>query len=409
MTEHITLFKRIAWDRLLIWIAFLAILYTLRHFFFVIFLTFIVTYCMRSIIERFYRKLPVESQTRMSELLITVLCFLGLLLGTYGVGAYLAPKFVQQGQEFVRKVANPKKSPKAQLDDLLRDSLGKWLFSQRYGDPTSEAYQSALVASGESDRFIFEQNERTRLVTEWRQGDAAERIEEKIEEQLVGVMGRAGAVVGNLIPKLLYLPFEILLVLLLSFFISVDIPKMRQGIRKLRDSRVRFIYDEISPGLISFGRLIGRSFAAQGKIAALNTLFTYFLCIWLLDIQHGVFLSVVVFICSFIPVVGVVLSGLPITLVAITQEGGSILLGLEAIGLILIIHFIETGIFNPRILGSMLHLHPVLVLAILAIGEHFFGVWGLLLGVPVAVYIIRFLILDEGIPGVIEPIRRVSA
>ncbi|MFP6739806.1 MAG: AI-2E family transporter, partial [Planctomycetota bacterium] len=72
---------------------------------------------------------------------------------------------------------------------------------------------------------------------------------------------------------------------------------------------------------------------------------------------------------------------------------------------ILVIHLIEAWILNPKILGDMLHLHPVMVLAILAVGEHFFGVWGLLLGVPVIVYILRFVILDEGIPGIIDPIR----
>lgn len=79
------------------------------------------------------------------------------------------------------------------------------------------------------------------------------------------------------------------------------------------------------------------------------------------------------------------------------------LMAIQAIIAILIIHFIETSILNPKIVGDMLHFHPVMVLAVLAIGEHFFGVWGLLLGVPVAVYIIRFVILNEGIPGIIEP------
>jgi predicted PurR-regulated permease PerM len=50
-----------------------------------------------------------------------------------------------------------------------------------------------------------------------------------------------------------------------------------------------------------------------------------------------------------------------------------------------------------------------MVLAILTISEHFFGIWGLLLGCPIMVYIIRFVIFDDGIPGVIEPIRRKPA
>ena len=54
----------------------------------------------------------------------------------------------------------------------------------------------------------------------------------------------------------------------------------------------------------------------------------------------------------------------------------------------------ETGV-QLEILGEMLHLHPVLVLGILVVGEHFFHVWGLLLGVPIMVYIIHYVILEE--------------
>jgi predicted PurR-regulated permease PerM len=115
-----------------------------------------------------------------------------------------------------------------------------------------------------------------------------------------------------------------------------------------------------------------------------------------------VFLCAIVFVCSFIPVLGVVLSSIPIAIVALVQRDGSMFLALQAIAGILVIHFIETSLLNPKILGDMLHLHPVAVLAVLAIGEHFFGVWGLLLGVPIAVYIFRCVILNESIPGLIE-------
>ena len=50
-----------------------------------------------------------------------------------------------------------------------------------------------------------------------------------------------------------------------------------------------------------------------------------------------------------------------------------------------------------------------MVLAILAIGEHLFGIWGLLLGVPVAVYIMRVVVLNEPIPGIYEPADAISA
>jgi predicted PurR-regulated permease PerM len=47
----------------------------------------------------------------------------------------------------------------------------------------------------------------------------------------------------------------------------------------------------------------------------------------------------------------------------------------------------------------MMELHPVLVTAILPLGQYFFGVWGLILATPVAVYVIYTIILREALPG----------
>jgi predicted PurR-regulated permease PerM len=68
-----------------------------------------------------------------------------------------------------------------------------------------------------------------------------------------------------------------------------------------------------------------------------------------------------------------------------------------------VIHMIEGMVLSPRIIGKIGHLHPVLVIAILLVAEHFFGMWGLILGVPVAIYLIRVVILRTPIPGIYEP------
>ncbi len=63
------------------------------------------------------------------------------------------------------------------------------------------------------------------------------------------------------------------------------------------------------------------------------------------------------------------------------------------------IHLIEAYILNPMIFGERLHINPVLVLIILTVGGKLFGVWGLLLGVPVCTYIftdaIRYKALEN--------------
>jgi predicted PurR-regulated permease PerM len=130
---------------------------------------------------------------------------------------------------------------------------------------------------------------------------------------------------------------------------------------------------------------MGRALEAQLFIALLNTAFTvvglYFLGIG----GKSAFLALIVFLCSFIPVAGVFISSVPICLVALQEAGISMMF--LAILMITVIHMIEAYILNPKIYGAHLRMNPVIVLIILTIGGKLFGVWGLVLGVPVCTYI----------------------
>jgi predicted PurR-regulated permease PerM len=85
----------------------------------------------------------------------------------------------------------------------------------------------------------------------------------------------------------------------------------------------------------------------------------------------------------------VFVSSVPICLAALTESGISLMLW--AILLITIIHAIEAYILNPRIYGAYLRINPVVVLAVLVIGHHLFGIWGMILGVPVLNYVIQVI------------------
>jgi predicted PurR-regulated permease PerM len=57
--------------------------------------------------------------------------------------------------------------------------------------------------------------------------------------------------------------------------------------------------------------------------------------------------------------------------------------------MVLVVHLIEAYILNPMIYGAEFHFNPVLTLFILFVAHHAFGVWGMLLGLPVARYLLR--------------------
>jgi predicted PurR-regulated permease PerM len=177
-----------------------------------------------------------------------------------------------------------------------------------------------------------------------------------------------------------------LLALLFSYLILIDLNRIKAGIARLRTSRVGDFYEEAAPPIARFGMLLGRAVEAQAAIAVVNTVLTL-IGLLLLDIPLVAMLSVIVFVCSFVPVLGVFISTTPIVLVALNTGGPG--LSLAAIGLVIVIHAIEAYVLNPIIYGRHLKLNPVLTLIILYVGYHAFGLWGMLLGVPVARYFIH--------------------
>jgi predicted PurR-regulated permease PerM len=177
-----------------------------------------------------------------------------------------------------------------------------------------------------------------------------------------------------------------LLALLFSYLILIDLNRIKSGISRLRTSRVGDFYEEAAPPIARFGILLGRAVEAQAAIAVVNTVLTM-VGLLLLDIPLVAMLSVMVFVCSFVPVLGVLISTTPIVLVALNAGGPG--LSLAAIGLVIVIHAIEAYFLNPIIYGRHLRLNPVLTLIILYVGYHAFGLWGMLLGVPVARYFIH--------------------
>ncbi|CAI5482152.1 unnamed protein product [Closterium sp. Yama58-4] len=167
--------------------------------------------------------------------------------------------------------------------------------------------------------------------------------------------------------------------LILSAMIVWDLPSLARGMQSLQTSRFAPIYDELAPVVLTFGRIFCRALEAQSLIAVVNTALT-FLGMMLLNIHGLLVLSAVVFVFSFVPVAGVVISTVPMGLVALS-EGGVVKVVLVVL-MVVLMHALEAYILNPAIYSAHLKLHPILTLAVLLIAEHAMGVWGLLVAVP---------------------------
>ena len=100
----------------------------------------------------------------------------------------------------------------------------------------------------------------------------------------------------------------------------------------------------------------------------------------LFGLKYWPILAIVAGIMSIVPIFGSITSAIPAVMIGLTQ---GLWTALSVLIWIIGIHQIEANLLNPKIIGTAAKIHPVLVVLALITGEHFFGIWGALLGVPV--------------------------
>jgi putative heme transporter len=122
--------------------------------------------------------------------------------------------------------------------------------------------------------------------------------------------------------------------------------------------------------------------------------------LWLLGVPVAFALAVLVFIGSFVPFVGALLSGLVAVLVAFADGGWKI--GLAVLALVLVVQFLEGNFLQPIIQSRTVDLHPAVILLAVAAGASLFGIVGAYLAVPVtavAFAVVASLRADWSAPG----------
>lgn len=167
---------------------------------------------------------------------------------------------------------------------------------------------------------------------------------------------------------------------ILGYYILRDWDKLRDGfisiwpVRK-RES-VRYFGAEIDLVLQAFVRGELTVCLIEGALVGIVTA--------LLGIKFALLIGVLAAIAELFPYFGPFLSGIPAVGMALLQSPRLALYTLVAF---LIIQQIEANLISPRIIGDRVGLNPLLVIFALLAGGVLFGLWGMLLAVPMAAVI----------------------
>lgn len=323
----------------LIWTAFAALMYLFRDMFGLVFITYIMCFITSGLTHKLHR-----SSARLRRRFTVVVIYLLLLAAISCFIFFVMPRLFSEAKNFTDQLPKTLTTINVWLDENLAENASLASVAER------------LKGILTPDQLILQG---------WSMGvRALER----------GVHYASWFFLG----------------LLFSFLIMLDLPRLTRGVRALRFTRLSAVYEETADSVMLFAKVVGENFRAQIMISSVNTILT-FIGLHILGVGGTVLLCTVVFICGLIPVLGVFISSVPIVLMAVNS--GGINLGIWAAAMIVIIHLIEAYILNPRIVSAVMRINPVMTLIILYIAHSLIGMWGMLLGVPISVYIYRQLVI----------------
>ncbi|MCM3765817.1 AI-2E family transporter [Neobacillus niacini] len=325
------LFQSSSFKRILIFVFVAIALYAMRSMINLILLTFIFTFLMDRLVQFIERKIPLN---RRLLVLISYAVIVGLL--SYALVMYL-PMIVSEITQLIR-----------QLTAFYTSKHDNVVLNYIIGQINEEKISSYL-------------------------------------EQGVTVLFRYATDISKI-------SLQVLLGLLLSLFFLLEKPRLIEFTRKFRTSKVASIYVEIEFFAQKFVRTFGKVIEAQIIIAVVNCVLTT-LALWLMDFPQLGGLSIMIFVLGLIPVAGVIISLIPLTIIAYSI-GGFIKVLYVGIA-IAIIHAIEAYILNPNLMSSKTNLPVFYTFIVLIFSEHFFGVWGLIIGIPVFVFLLDVLEVTE--------------
>jgi predicted PurR-regulated permease PerM len=178
--------------------------------------------------------------------------------------------------------------------------------------------------------------------------------------------------------------FNVVLIVLISFYLSVQ----EKGIEKFLRIILPVEHEEYAVDLWNRSRRkIALWMKGQMLLGVLIAILTY-LMLSLLGIQYAFLLALIAGAMELIPY-GILIALIPAVYFSYLSGGtGSALM---VAGSYIILHEFDVFLFSPLVIKSVVGLSPLVVIIAALVGFKLGGFWGLVLAIPVSVFIMEFL------------------
>ncbi|MCX6994019.1 MAG: AI-2E family transporter [Kiritimatiellaeota bacterium] len=347
------------WEQMVLWTILIGLFYLLKPFFLLIFETFLIVYITKGVVQWVVHRTNLSYRLTAAAVFVLFVSLLG------AVGVWVGPQLMAESNQVLLEFAG---EGEQQTQEKINRFVEKIVVKSM-----GEEKAQAVIESGEYAAMM-----------DSAKGEVAKAVKAALPHVLAFIL--------RFVKIGWHILISLFLAIIFSFILVMDWQRIVGKMKDLERSRVRTFYLGAAPHLIAFADVLGKALRAQAIIAVCNTVLTA-IGLWFFGVPNIALLSTIVFFCGFIPILGTFLSSIPILLFGV-QVGG-LLLVFKLVVLIMIVHSFEAYVLNPRITAKVLHVHPILVLILILVGERFFGIWGMVVGVPIGYYVISVLTEQE--------------
>ncbi len=302
---------------------------------------FILAYLLAYMLDPLVVALERRNVPRWLSSLVIVLLLLGL---ASTVMLFVMPRVVQQFNEILSGLTRLA----LEIGEFLKS--GQVLeFLAGYGIPVEEARQAITTELSPRLQGIL-----TGLFT-----------------GILGVLSSFSSVVLHIINAVI-IPF-------LLFYLLKDFPMIADRVK-------RFFPEARREQVVTISRrvdeIIGRYLRGAVVVAIIQGV-TGGLGLWIIGVKYALVLGIMTGLLDFIPYVGLLVSMVVSSIVALLSGGNVVIKVIAVITLYLLQKLLEGTILAPKIIGGQVGLHPLLLILCLLIFGFFLGFVGMLIAVPV--------------------------
>lgn len=161
----------------------------------------------------------------------------------------------------------------------------------------------------------------------------------------------------------------------ISFYFLKDLERVKTAAwymtpKKWRKNAVAFL----SAVHVSLGGYIRGQLLVCSILGIISSLL-----FWVIGLDYPIILGLIIAFTNIIPYFGAVIGAVPVLAIALMS---SIKQAVFALGIMVLLQFLEGNLLSPYIVGKSINIHPLFIIAALIIGGEAGGILGMLIAVP---------------------------